>query len=139
MMLRHTWTLFLCLMMVAGAAVTYKIKYQAELATEEARDIMSEIDGLEEDISRLKAQWSLLNQSSRLQALVENNVDVLPLTPLAPHQIALLSQIPEKSPMSLIVPRRKPFTYAYETNTLAKLINQTSEPSLADLIGSEVH
>ncbi|WP_306261761.1 hypothetical protein [Pararhizobium sp. IMCC21322] len=136
-MLRHTWTLFLCLMMVAAAAVTYQIKYQAELATEEARDMVSEINGLEEDISRLKAQWSLLNQPSRLQALVENNAEVLPLTPLAPHQIALLDNIPERSPMSLIVPRRKPFSLAYESNTLAKLINQTSEPSLADLIGSE--
>lgn len=138
-MLRHTWTLFLCLMMVAGAAVTYKIKYQAELATENSRDLVSEINGMEEDISRLKAQWSLLNQPSRLQALVENNSEVLPLTPLAPHQIALLDNVPEKSPMSLIVPRRKPFSYAYESNTLAKLINQTSEPSLADLIGSEAH
>lgn len=138
-MLRHAWTLFLCLMMVAGAAVTYQIKYRAELATEEAQDMVSEINGLEEDISRLKAQWSLLNQPSRLQALVENNADVLPLTPLAPHQIALLDNIPERSPMSLIVPRRKPFSYAYESNTLAKLINQTSEPSLADLIGSEAH
>lgn len=136
-MLRHTWTLFFCLMMVAGAAVTYQIKYRAELATEEATDMVSEINGLEEDISRLKAQWSLLNQPSRLQALVENNAEVLPLTPLAPHQIALLDNIPERSPMSLIVPRRKPFSYAYESNTLAKLINQTSEPSLADLIGSE--
>lgn len=137
-MLRHTWTLFLCLLMVAGAAVTYKIKYQAELATEEARDLVSEINGLEEDISRLKAQWSLLNQPSRLQALVENNTEVLPLAPLAPHQIVFLEHIPEKSPMSLIVPRRKPFSYTYESNTLARLINQTSEPSLADLIGLEV-
>lgn len=136
-MLRHAWTLFLCLLMVSGAAVTYKIKYQAELAAETAEDLVSEINGLEEDVSRLNAQWSLLNQPARLQALVENNSDVLPLSPLGPHQVALIGQIPEKSPMSLILPRSKPFAGQYESDNLAKLINRTSDPSLADFINSE--
>ena len=136
-MLRHAWTLFLCFVMVSGAAVTYKIKYQAEQAAENAEDLVLEINGLEDDISRLNAQWSLLNQPSRLQALVENNADVLPLSALAPYQVAIIDQIPEKSPLSLILPRQKPLYSQYESSNLARLINQTSTPSLADFINSE--
>lgn len=137
-MLRHAWTLFLCLLMVGGAAVTYQIKYQAELSSSDANRLAGEIDGLEEDLSRLKAQWSLLNQPSRLQALVESNSDVLPLSPLSPYQVALISDVPAKSPLSLMLPPRKPFLQSYTGNDLATLIDASSEPSLADLISREI-
>ncbi|MFK8034387.1 MAG: hypothetical protein AB8B94_09615 [Hyphomicrobiales bacterium] len=137
-MLRHAWTLFLCLLMVGGAAVTYQIKYKAELAASDANRLAGEIDGLEEDLSRLKAQWSLLNQPSRLQALVESNADVLPLFPLSPHQVAFISEVPEKSPLSLVLPPRKPFLESFTGNDLATLIDASSEPSLADLISREI-
>ncbi|MEP0519823.1 MAG: hypothetical protein ABJO09_07895 [Hyphomicrobiales bacterium] len=137
-MLRHAWTLFLCLLMVGGAAVTYQIKYQAELAASDARRLAGEIDGLEEDLSRLKAQWSLLNQPSRLQALVESNAEVLPLKPLSPHQVAFLEDVPAKSPLSLVLPPPKPFLETYTGNDLATLIDASSEPSLADLISREI-
>lgn len=137
-MLRHAWTLFLCLLMVGGAAVTYQIKYKAEIAANDANRLAGEIDGLEEDLSRLKAQWSLLNQPSRLQALVESNAEVLPLVPLSPHQVAMVTDVPEKSPLALVLPPRKPFLETYTGNDLATLIDAASEPSLEDLITREI-
>ena len=137
-MSRHVWTLFLCLLMLGGALFTYQIKYQSEMAVDTADGLLSDIDLLEEDISRLKAQWSLLNQPSRLQALVESNSDVLPLQPINAHQVVMAENIPEKSSLALVMPPRKPFFRRYQGDDVATLINLKSEPSLTDLINQEV-
>ncbi len=137
-MTRHIWTLFLCLLMLGGALFTYQIKYKSEMAVETAEGLLADIDKLEEDISRLKAQWSLLNQPSRLQALVESNAEVLPLQPINAHQVALATEIPEKADLALVLPPRKPFMRGYQNEDVATLINRQSEPSLADLINREV-
>lgn len=139
-MLRHTWTALLCLLMVGSAALTYQIKYRAELAAEEVGSLRSEIGDMEEELSRLKAQWSLFNQPDRLQALVENHADVLPLQPLSPYQIATLGDLPEPSALARALPPRKPEPgqrvgprLAVQENGIAVLIEGTNAQDRAAL------
>ncbi len=92
-MTRYLNLALICTMILVVAAV-YQIKYDAETAAETVRGLKAEVDKEREAIALLKAEWSLLNQPARLQALVERHPDYLELVPLDPIQIGELSEIP---------------------------------------------
>jgi hypothetical protein len=80
--------------MVAAAAVTYKIKHDAESRLAEVHRIETQIKLEEDTITLLKADWSLLTQPSRLQKLSETYQSELALQPVDPHQIVGLDELP---------------------------------------------
>ncbi|AXS41336.1 hypothetical protein [Breoghania sp. L-A4] len=88
------------LAVIAGAALVYNMKRDAELTAEHTALLQRQIDEERETISLLKAEWSLLNQPSRLQKLVERYNSYLQLEPLEVEQIAALEDLPAK-PMNL--------------------------------------
>jgi hypothetical protein len=65
----RTLDVVLVVAMVAAATITYQIKHAAEEKLAEVRELQAEIKLQEETIDLLEADWSLLNQPSRLQQL----------------------------------------------------------------------
>ncbi len=82
------------IVMMVVAAVVYAMKKNAEVAGREVARLAQEIDDEHERIATLKAEWSLLDQPARLQALVEHFKDKLALAPISADQIGHISEIP---------------------------------------------
>jgi hypothetical protein len=80
--------------MIAGAIVTYGMKYQAEAAAEGVARLRADIAAEKDRIRTLTAEWSLLNQPSRLAAVVQEHADYFALKPFAPDQLAAIDEIP---------------------------------------------
>ncbi|MHC5652690.1 cell division protein FtsL [Stappia sp.] len=91
---------FTNLILVAGvlgaAATVYNMKHDAERSAEHVAALQRQIEGERERIQLLKAEWSLLNDPSRLQGLVDRYNDYLHLEPLAVEQITRIEDIPVK-------------------------------------------
>lgn len=84
--------------MIAGAASVYQLKYEVELAAGHLAAVKRDIEKEKEAIALLQAEWSLLNQPSRLQALVERHGEYLKLAPLTASQIGTLADVPDRPP-----------------------------------------
>ena len=84
--------------MVGTAALTYKLKHDAQSRVTEIRHLQSQIRYEEDTIELLKADWSLLIQPSRLQKLEEHYGADLALQPLDAHQMVGIADIPLKPP-----------------------------------------
>ncbi|HEX8665686.1 MAG TPA: hypothetical protein VF744_16845 [Beijerinckiaceae bacterium] len=83
----------LCL--IASAAYAYSIKYETLYWSEQAAKVRSRIQRERDSIAVLKADWQHLNRPDRLQAAVERHLD---LQPTSVHQLARLSDLPDKAP-----------------------------------------
>lgn len=94
-MFRTTDTVLICVM-VAAAAFTYNTKHEAENRYRELRRIESQIRFEEDTIAVLKADWSVLTQPRRLQALTESFNEQLKLQPPDPKQFGSLAKIPAR-------------------------------------------
>jgi hypothetical protein len=89
------WLQVVSVVAAAGAAIfVFQIKYRAEAVAERAATLQRELDQENETLSLLKAEWSLLIQPARVQALVERHADVLQLEPLDPSQITKIENLP---------------------------------------------
>jgi hypothetical protein len=82
--------------MVSAAAMTYKIKRDAEHQMEMVQKLQAQIHTEEDTIDLLKADWSLLTQPARLQRLTELYQDQLGLVPVDPHQFSGIDTLPVK-------------------------------------------
>jgi hypothetical protein len=82
---------------VLGAAWTFQIKHQAELAEDEVAKLRRQIALERETIDILKADWSYLNNPERLQRIVEAFENELDLGPIDPEQIITLDELPSRS------------------------------------------
>lgn len=89
---------FLILVMVAAASVTYTIKYSAEATLDEVRKLDDQIALEENNIDLLKADEALLTQPARLARLASFYAAELELAPAEPEQIATLDQLPPIAP-----------------------------------------
>ncbi len=67
----RTFDIILIGLMITAAAVTYKIKHDAEKQMAQVSKIERMITDEKDTIDLLKADWSLLTQPNRLQKLVE--------------------------------------------------------------------
>ena len=94
-MFRTTDTVLICVM-VAAAAFTYNTKHEAENRYRELRRIETQVRFEEDTIAVLKADWSVLTQPRRLQALTESFNAQLKLQPPDPTQFGSLAQIPTR-------------------------------------------
>lgn len=83
--------------MIAAATVTYQIKHDAEAKLSEVRELQAEIRLQEETIDLLEADWSLLNQPSRLQRLSTAFEAELGLKPIEPAQMARPGELAAKA------------------------------------------
>jgi hypothetical protein len=92
----RTTDIILIAVMVSAAAMTYKIKRDAEGQMETVHKLQAQIRTEEDTIDLLRADWSLLTQPSRLQHLTELYQSQLGLVPVDPHQFAGIDTIPVK-------------------------------------------
>jgi hypothetical protein len=92
----RTSDIILIAVMVSAAAMTYKIKRDAEEQQTALHRIQAQIRTEEDTIDLLKADWSLLTQPARLEKLTELYKAQLDLEPVDPHQIVKLNELPEK-------------------------------------------
>lgn len=83
--------------MIAAATVTYQIKHNAEIKLEEVRELQAAITLQKETIDLLEADWSLLNQPSRLQRLSSAFEEQLGLKPIEPAQMAGPEELPGRA------------------------------------------
>lgn len=92
----RTTDIVLIAVMVSAAALTFKIKREAEEQLAAVQKIQAQIRYEEDTIDLLKADWSLLTQPSRLQKLTEIYKSQLGLEPLNARQIGGLDDVPVK-------------------------------------------
>ncbi len=83
--------------MIAAATVTYQIKHAAEEKLSVVRELQAEIRLQEETLDLLEADWSLLNQPSRLQRLSTAFEADLGLKPIEPTQMAQPAELAAKA------------------------------------------
>lgn len=65
---------------LSAAAGLYRVKMRTAELGDQVRALGREIDREEEAIAVLRAEWSLLNQPDRLQALAERYLDLDPMS-----------------------------------------------------------
>src|SRR5665213_509007 len=89
-MLRRILNFVLLTAMIIGVAVTYDMKHKAELAADRNARLEADIAKDKDASALLRAEWSLLTQPSRLQAVVQKYADHFQLQPFSPTQIATI-------------------------------------------------
>lgn len=93
----RTFDLVLVGAMIAAATLTYQIKHSAEEKLSDVRELQAEIKLQEETIDLLEADWSLLNQPSRLQRLSTAFETELGLKPIESTQMATPDELPGRA------------------------------------------
>ncbi|WP_310619081.1 cell division protein FtsL [Flexibacterium corallicola] len=94
-MLRIINVVFL-LAVIVGAVAVYDIKMSAEHLTERVAQLKRDIQKERDDIQWYRAQWSALNQPSRLQGVVDRYNTYLQLEPLSAEKITTVEALPVK-------------------------------------------
>jgi cell division protein FtsL len=84
--------------LVVAAVNVYTIKYESAVRAEQVAKLAAEIKHERETIAALRAEWALLDNPERIQALAHRH---LPLKMLDPTQIEHLDRLPERPPMPL--------------------------------------
>ena len=92
----RTFDVILIVIMIAAAAVTYRIKQEAELKLVSIQKLQREVAQENDSIKLLRAEWSLLTEPSRLQKLVDVYRTQLDLGPIDPRQISSFRDLPER-------------------------------------------
>lgn len=89
------WLQVVSVLAATGAAVfVFQVKYRAEAIAEHNAKLQRELDQERETTSLLAAEWSLLIQPARVQAVVDRHVELLKLQPLDPLQITRIENLP---------------------------------------------
>ncbi len=101
-------TLLWILIAGAGALALYQIKHEVIAQERELARLNRAIVQEQEAIHVLRAEWSLINQPKRLQALAERHLD---LQPMKPGQFGRVDSVPAQSPQ---VPPPQPRAIAQE-------------------------
>ncbi|MFZ2102807.1 MAG: hypothetical protein WAU86_19810 [Oricola sp.] len=84
----------LVVLMLGAATWTYNVKHTAERNLADIRDLEQRINLEKDTISLLEADWSLLDQPARLQALSDLYATELQLRPTEPRQIVHPNELP---------------------------------------------
>ena len=95
----RTFDIILIGLMIAAAAVTYKIKHDAEKQMTQVTKLERMINDESDTIDLLKADWSLLTQPNRLQKLVESFQGQLELQQVEAQQIININELPQPKPV----------------------------------------
>jgi cell division protein FtsL len=81
--------------LVAAAAYVYKIKFESTRQAERVAKLRMEIRREHDVIAAQRAQWSKLDNPSRIEELAKRH---LALKPIDPHQFDRLTGLPERPP-----------------------------------------
>jgi hypothetical protein len=87
--------------LVAAAINVYSIKYESAVRAEQVAKLAADIKHERDTIAALRAEWALLDNPARIQALVRRH---LALKMLDPAQIEHLDRLPVRPPMPLVPP-----------------------------------
>jgi hypothetical protein len=81
--------------LIASAGYAYSIKYETLYEAELVADLKTKLQRERDAIAVLRAEWQHLNRPDRLQAFVQEHLD---LQPVNVHQLARLSDLPNRPP-----------------------------------------
>lgn len=98
MTLFRTMDIILVAIMMSCAAITYKVKYDAQRRIGDVRQVERQIEAEKNSIHMAKAEWATLTQPQRLLQLAEHYQSQLGLTTIEPRQIVSLKDVPERLP-----------------------------------------
>jgi hypothetical protein len=96
MMLMRLVHLIVVAALVVAAVGVYTIKFESTVRAEHVAKLAAEIKHERDTIAALRAEWALLDNPARIQALVHRH---LALKMLDPAQIEHLANLPERPPM----------------------------------------
>jgi len=94
----RTRDIFLILVMMAAAALTYKIKHDSQRYYAELRHLERQIEAEKKTFTLLKADWAVVSDPARLQRLALRYHEALGLEILTPQQFVHVREVPEKLP-----------------------------------------
>jgi len=83
-------------LLLGGAAFTYKIKHDSEVAIERVAELERKIKSEQDAIDVLLADWSLLTSPARLEKLVAKYREELGLEEVVSTQIGTIDEVPAK-------------------------------------------
>ena len=86
--------------LVSAAVYVYKIKFDATLQVERIAKLTTDVRRVHDTIASLRAEWSRLDNPSRIQGLAQRH---LKLAPVAGTQFDALDHLPER-PAPLVPP-----------------------------------
>lgn len=86
----------LIILMIAGAAFTYDTKHKAEQAAATVVSLRAQVESEKTSLRLLKAEWSVLTQPARLQALVEKYQAQLGLRTADVGQFVTIDEVPTR-------------------------------------------
>lgn len=89
-MMRAATLLWAVLAVVAGTGL-FLLKYQVQAEERHLRELHKDINGTEQAIHVLKAEWSYLNDPLRLREQAEHHLD---MRPMRANQIVTIESIP---------------------------------------------
>jgi hypothetical protein len=99
MKLRRAINLTLLCTAIGTAVFVFNGKKSAEREAEAIARLNGKIATEKQRISELRAEWSMLDDPARLQALVKRHSGVLNLEPIGAKQIGALEDIPLRIPV----------------------------------------
>ena len=94
----RTFDMILVAIMICAAGITYKVKYDAQKRIGEVHRIERQIVAEKNTINLLHAEWAMMIEPERIQALVKRYQDQLGLQVTDARQIVKLRDIPERLP-----------------------------------------
>lgn len=94
----RTADIILVALMICAAAVTYKVKYEAQKRYQEVRQIERQIEAEKDTIHLLRADWALMTQPARIQRLAAKYQQQLGLHIIEPRQIVSITDVPARLP-----------------------------------------
>lgn len=94
----RTFDMILVAIMICAAGITYKVKYDAQKRIGEVHRIERQIVAEKNTINLLHAEWAMMIEPERMQALVTRYQDQLGLQVTDARQIVKLQDIPERLP-----------------------------------------
>jgi hypothetical protein len=95
MVMRFVHIIVVAALVVAAVGV-YTIKFESTVRAEQVAKLVAEIKRERDAIAALRAEWALLDNPARIQALVHRH---LALKMLDPTQIERMENLPERPPM----------------------------------------
>ena len=99
-MMRAATILWALLAMIAGTGL-FLLKYQVQAEERHLRDLRKDIAGTQQSIHVLKAEWSYLNDPSRLSEQALRHLD---MRPMRVSQIVTLDSIPLRGEPAYLPP-----------------------------------
>lgn len=87
--------LIVVIALVLAAAHVYKIKFDSTVQAERVAKLRTEIRRERDTVAALRAEWSKLDNPSRLEGLAKRH---LTLKPIDPTQVENFDQLPQRPP-----------------------------------------